>query len=722
MVEKKRRITKKDLEEVAEYIREEKKCRASSTYRQDHERIWREVDRQIAMKPEDYVVHDPAEQWESNIELGSLADASEIIADDVMRIAFPSDRDWFKPHVNIVSELEIDPETGNAILDSDRQALRDNVYKSLISQQHSDFGLRHRVKLSVKEALHHGSFVAVVDWRTQKQFYGAGIKEIGSPVWIPHSMWNCYPDDSPSVVGTNVTYDGSMIIEEDVPLSVVLQQRWMNLDKVREKAGKSQKSVKLLTYYGDIFIKRASDNGIFIPNQKVIVYEDWVLHTEENQTPSSPIIYSGYERDDVRDPYYSSPLIKRSPTHKLATHCANKYVEAVDLRTFPPIGYDANEPAFREDGGPTIAPKASFPLRSGGQMKTIDVADPTWALQGLQLFKGEVEEGVGVDSVRKGASAAVEQTAFEISKLDQKSEIRTIDFVNTLEVQGLKPFLYLQHELNKKLLGPYGFYNSQLRTPDFVTASKEDINKWAKECHFEVTGSKGVLGEERRRQGSLEITGFFASTPGFAERLNHEVIMADAYRDVGQKDPERYIKGEEEGNPEAQAVKQEAEQVIAQIQEELAKVQAEVQKIPLMQEQSKAEKAKLVAEKAVLAAENKLLEEQIQLQNKKDSAEKQLLAIREKIMNEIRSESEKAATERQRMLETSEKQSKESAKEVQGKAENIESLLEQERQLVGEMLQFLGEERETRKSRDEKVKQFILSNGTDEAKEFISGL
>lgn len=715
-----RRISKKDLEEVAEYIKEEKKRRANNEFRTQHENIWKTVDRQIAMRPEEWTQRAPEEQWESNIELGSLADASEIIADDVMRIAFPSDRDWFRPHINTTQDLEMS-ETGERKLDIELQKRRDNIYKSLLTQQHQDFGLKHRVKLSVKEALHHGSFVAVVEWRSQKQFFGSSVKEISAPVWIPHSMWNCYPDDSPYVIGTNVTYEGSMIIETEVPLKVAMKQNWMNLDKIREKESQDDPNIKLLYYYGDIYIRRSSGSDIYAPNQKVIVYEDHVLYSETNETSSCPIIYSGYERDDIRDPYYSSPLVKRSPTHKLATHCANKYVEAIDLRTKPPIGYDANEPAFRNEGGPIIAPGELFPLRSGGQLKTLDVADPTWALQGLQLFKAEVEEGVGVDAVRKGASGNVEQTAYEISKLDQKSEIRTIDFVNTLETQGLKTFLYYQHDLNQSYLEPYGFFNTELNTPDFMTATKADINKWAKEVHFEVVGSKGVLGEERRRQGTLEVTGFFGSSQLFGPHLNVKEIMQDAYRDVGVKDPERYLNFDE-GNPEADAIAQKAEQALAMVQQELQKAQQQLAELPLIQERHAAEKAKLVNEKATMAAENKLLEEQLQLVIKRDQAEKQLLGTREKIINELKAAEEKMMKGVQAERQQTEKVGKAVTDQTNQQAQQLSELLREERTMVAEMLQYLNRDREDRAARQERIRDFVSKNGTPETQEFLNGI
>lgn len=646
--------------------------------------------------------NDPQEQWESSIELGSLADASEIIADDVMRIAFPSDRDWFKPHVNLSDKFEIDPETGDRQNDRERQNLVDGVYKSLIHQQHTDFGLKARVKLSVKEALHHGSFVAVVKWASQKMFYGGGrSKEIGAPIWRPYSMWQCYPDDSPEVIGTNITYDGTMIIEEEVPINTILNQKsFINRDKIKEQQDKDKKNhVKILTWHGDVYIRRSSGDDIWVPNYKVILCGDWVIYYEENEIPHSPVIFAGYEKDDVRDPYFSSPLIKRSPTHKLATHCANKYVEAIDLRTFPPLAYDANEPSFKANGGPVIAPKEAYGVRAGGQIKPIEVADPTWALQGLQLFKQEVEEGTGVNAVRKGASAAVEQTAFEIQKLDQKSEIRTIDFVATLESQALKPFLYMQHELNKKKLETYQFYNTQLNTPDFVTATRQDVQEWAKECHFEVVGSKGVLGEERRRQGMLEVTGFFGSNPLFAPLLKTDEIMLDAYKDVGVKDPERYLNINREVDPQIQAQMQEMQAALQEISESLQKAELKAAQVPLVQKDYEAQLSEMRVQLGSLKAENKLLEEQIQTTTKQAQFEISMA----KQANSM----EKAKTEVTSVVSQAQQKASESTKaEVQAIKQGMDKLVK-----------FLVEREQEKDERNKKIKDFIMKRGSDEAKE-----
>src|SRR5690606_17247443 len=139
----------------------------------------------------------------------------------------------------------------------------------------------------------------------------------------------------------------------------------------------------------------------------------------------------------------------------------------------------------------------------------------------------------------------------------------------------------------------------------------------------------------------------FASTPGFAENLNRKEIMQDAYRDVGVKDPERYL-AFPEGDPEAMQVQQRYEAQMQELQAELQECQQKIAEHPIIEETHKAEKAKLVAEKAVTAAENKALEEQIQLVTKRNQAEMQLLALRERIIKELMSQQQKLQSERER--------------------------------------------------------------------------
>src|SRR5262245_29410548 len=99
---RKRQLRTKDWDKVQEFVCSVYDERKDSTFRKEHEAKWKEVDRQIAMVPLRRTSETGKElktSWHSALELGELSKASEIITSDVMRIAFPTDRSWFKPHV-----------------------------------------------------------------------------------------------------------------------------------------------------------------------------------------------------------------------------------------------------------------------------------------------------------------------------------------------------------------------------------------------------------------------------------------------------------------------------------------------------------------------------------------------------------------------------------------------------------------------------------------------
>ena len=183
---KNRRITKKDFDKIAEFVTTEIGNRKGRDTRKNMEKIWKSIDKQIAMEAPESIVHSgDKNDWHSAIQLGAIADAQEIIAADIMRQAFPIDRKWFQSHVDVEGELQ---EDGSEYVDPDVQRATDGSLRAMMAQQHGDFGFKDRVKLSVKESLIHGGFVAEVQWQTMTR-YGKGKKEIiSAPVWTPHSV------------------------------------------------------------------------------------------------------------------------------------------------------------------------------------------------------------------------------------------------------------------------------------------------------------------------------------------------------------------------------------------------------------------------------------------------------------------------------------------------------------------------------------------------------
>lgn len=587
---KKRRIGEKDWRLVEDHVKRELKVRETDRFRKQHETIWREVDRQIAMRPMKAIVHQKErEDWHSVIELGEFAKASEIITADVRRLVFPTNRAWFETHVELPAQF--DEQTGeNETPGQESQEFADGALRAFMVQQHLDFGFKARFELSVKEALHHGSFVAECRQEHAMLFHkGTGVTARAAPVWHPHSMWNCYPDPSPSVIGANLFYTGSMLIKEFLPLHrlKLIAQRgteegWMSaqLGKVPKRKNKNKdvdtEDIELVKYYGDIGIKR-DDGDIFLPNSKVIIANGILVFYAPNELPFPPILYNGYERMDVRDPYFTSPLIKLAPMHKMGSELANKFVDAVGLHTEPPIVYDGNDPDFVRNGGPVIAPGWKGATKGLANFKTIEVGDPNFALQGLEMVFDQLRQGTSVDSIRAGASQSADQTATESRIKQARGEVRVVDFVDKLEFT-LRAFLHMQHEINKiSLEGVYTFYNPEMDAPDFNRVNRGDLPD---EVHFEIVGARGVLGEEERAQKSTAVTVWAAGQELFAPLLDRPIILKEAYQDAGVKNPERYLKLAEEGEPpEVTEIKQQAQQAIAELNEGLQKLQDENQQL-----------------------------------------------------------------------------------------------------------------------------------------------
>lgn len=610
-----KRLTAKDFKKVESYVKDELQRRKNTEYRTKSEARWRAVDRQVAMDPMIAANRDGSEasaDWHNVFELGELARASETLTADVRRIIFSQPK-WFESHAEIKASLT---EEGTEEKDQDLQEQVDGRLGAFMSQQHEDFGLKDRAELSVKEALHHGSFVAEAEWEEMEMVYeGAKIKTVGAPCWKPHSMWNCWPDQSPSIIATNMFYQGSMIIEWYLPRykaeSLVkeggdgfFRDQWSKVKKEEHKVKDDVvvKDVKVTTYYGDLVIERTSTDDLLYLNHKCMLMNGTLVYLKANDLPFSPIIYKGYEKQDVRDPYFTSPIIKMSPIQKMATVLANRFVDGIELHIEPPLTYDSNDPQFAIDGGPRIAPGAKSGSKSGGKFQLMQTGDPSVALQGLQMAIGHMKESLG----RTGQPIGDRATAAEVAKRSQDEEVTMVGFIDKMEL-ALRSYLYMQHEINKGKCENYSFYDPEMDQPDFVRIKKDDLPAQA---HFEVVGARGVLGEQQRREGLTQAVAFASGHPMFAPLLKVSKNLKQLYQDAGVKNPEQFIKNDDEvDDPQVQILKQKSQEIIQQLQQQLqAAEKAANDKIAgyQMREQQHTEKAQLMSQTAQLQHEEKM--------------------------------------------------------------------------------------------------------------------
>lgn len=637
-----KRIQEKDIDAMEQFIGKELSRRRESEHRKSAERRWKEVDRQVRMEPMLRVDRDRqpilGDEWRAAVEVGELSKALEIVSSDVRRLIFPNDRTWFEAHSKIDAGKNEDGTIKQP--DAKMQTITDNALRSMMVQQQRDIGLKDRHELSVKEALLHGSYVAEVRYEPRLLIdEGYKVKATSVPVWVPHSMWNCYPDPSPSVIVGDLFYQGSMIILHYMPrykLEQMSGDGWMNkrFDKVpkshkHSSTGRTQTDdrddsereqsdtdeIELVTYYGDINVERSQDD-LFFPNSKACFANGILVYFSPSELPYLPIIFRGYEKQDVRDPYFVSPLMKLEPMQKMASIMLNRFIDLVELKVDPPIIYNGNDPAF-VGGGPRIFPGAKTPSKGSGDIKMIETGDPNAALAGFKEAMQIIQQGLGVDAVRSGTTAPTGRTAFEINKVSQSAEVRTLDFIDKLE-PGLETYLYMQHDLNRKYLKRFSYYNDDLDAPDYLSVTQKDLPQFAK---FTVVGSKSTLGEDQRVSRTSQVTAFLLGNPVTAELVNIDEVAKTMYQDAGIQNPERLLNTQQAMDPKLKKVmdatkqkiqeteqmaQQSVQQAGEQIKELTAKLQAETAKCQALQADKSIESQKLEIEMAKAANENKL--------------------------------------------------------------------------------------------------------------------
>ena len=315
-----------------------------------------------------------------------------------------------------------------------------------------------------------------------------------------------------------------------------MQKTFINKKKFEDNTTNKKDAVEMKKWIGDITVRRKGED-VFLPNMKIIVANNTVLYAEPNHCTT--VIYGGYDRVDVRDPYYMSPLVKQSTNHRIITTIANKFIDNIELKLEPPLVYDGNDPTLVAMGGPKMIPGETVPTKGGAQnFQAIDVGDPSWAGEAIMKFQQDMKEGTGVSTSRAGGSRQADRvTATQIEEEAAGANVRTVDFVGKME-KGIEAFCYIQHELNKAKMDTYKFYNADMGMPDFDSIKKADLPR---DAHFEAVGSKGVLTERRRAEQTSAAMSFLLGNEATFSLVNREEMARQMLLDAGNKNPERLL-------------------------------------------------------------------------------------------------------------------------------------------------------------------------------------
>ena len=105
-----------------------------------------------------------------------------------------------------------------------------------------------------------------------------------------------------------------------------------------------------------------------------------------------------------------------------------------------------------------------------------------------------------------------------------------------MEAQALRPYLYMQHYFNKFEGHAYKFFNPEMGQEDFELMNPK--NDLPRDVHFEIIGSKAILGEDQRSAQTAEVTKFLFSNEKTAGLPNAIEIAKQLLMDAGNKRPE----------------------------------------------------------------------------------------------------------------------------------------------------------------------------------------
>ena len=292
-----KKILRRDLKTIAEWIVEEYEHRLSSATRKDREKNWKEVDRQVRMEAWPRVSRDEKDKrldWMSAIELPLQAHALEILADDAMRLLFPAKPIWFRPVAEIDDEwtkfIEANPLISGknvppvGIADQDTANI---IVHSTLNHFHNQYDYRGHWMKVIIEAMKYGTYTGRVGVVRRdiitNQYAGVTEKSRKIPVLIPVSIKNLFLDDSPQYV-----------FHEGLAIQPSFIRRWWQrksdlmaaaaaappsagwrknaLAALKEsKDSKTKNHVEVLEFEGDVFISRSKGDDIELVNQIITV-------------------------------------------------------------------------------------------------------------------------------------------------------------------------------------------------------------------------------------------------------------------------------------------------------------------------------------------------------------------------------------------------------------------------------------------------------------------
>jgi len=522
-----KKFGKKEFKQVVELVIDTHSTRKQA--RKDLEEQWKDIDRQLAMKPD--LTHkldaegrpDKDKAWLPEMELPLQAQTLEVLTADAARMQFPNEGSWFSAHSELTDEYLKRVDFSSLISGDENDVpsniTQDNVDKmtqGVIQFWQGQYDFHQNVDSINAEAFKYGMGVGR-GRLVNKSVYMKTAKGLVRnkqiiPVLYPRSIKNTYLDDTKhDLMNEGYIIGSSVIFEKTQKLAdLVLAAKKGVTDPENENGGWMPKhlskikpnkhgEVTILEYEGDLVLSLTIDS-IYSPNTIVTVVSgegtQEVVRIRFTNSVNSYIEFP-YHVEHLDSAYPTSPLMKGRPIQIAAVDALNKTMMAGALNVMPPIRWDKDDPELANAGGPKIYPGALWGAST--KIDAIQIGDPSALMASYGAFLQHYANVTGVNAPRLGAQTVSHTTAFAKEAEISRGTIRTVDYVQATLNGPLNRWLSMAYDMGRKALKETTIYIEAYN--GFVTISKDTLPE---NVVFKAHGSGGPAEESAKQQRKLQ--------------------------------------------------------------------------------------------------------------------------------------------------------------------------------------------------------------------------
>ena len=491
-VKKHRRFDDRDWKYLADFVVAEFEKRRNNDKRKERERQWKEIDRQIEMRPDveykklpDGSV-DTRKAWMAEMELPLQAQALEVLTADARRMMFPDAGPWFRAHAQMTDDYLKKVNFQSLVLGDHNQVPSeinqdncDKLAEGFLNYLFSQYDHVSKFDIINAESFKYGMGIARARLESRSIYINEsrGVRRETKrlPTLVPVSIKGIYPDDpKPSMHSSQVLGQAHIAHEymryENLALAASKGSDdpekedggWM-ADQLKKVQADKDGYVQVLEMEGDIIVPRKTVRSVVIPGAILTVAvggkekgdgasSKAVIRFRFRKQPFSSYLFFPYHYEGADDFYPTGPLMKGRPIQMAATDALNRLMDSGALKNSPPVGYDRNNMTFGQAGGPEIFPGAQWETNDPVTVHYQIGGDPSALAAVLAQHINLYAELTGVLPARLGAQTVSHTTAYSKQAELQRGATRTVDYVNQCGEGPIQRWLDMAYRMGRDAL------------------------------------------------------------------------------------------------------------------------------------------------------------------------------------------------------------------------------------------------------------------------------